>query len=105
MNRTVKLPDSQFIARTGDKIGAEEQEKGSKSGEGRLVASQEGKELIFCSLPTHSISSLVIAHLTLCSRHTEILAVPACIMIALISRALIMLLALPGMPSTPPFPC
>lgn len=41
----MKLLDSLFAARIGDKIGSEQQEKGSKSGERSLVTSREGKEL------------------------------------------------------------
>lgn len=46
-DRTMKLPDRLFAARMGDKIESEEKEKVSKSGERSLVASREGKELIF----------------------------------------------------------
>ena len=41
----MKVPESLFAARIGDKIGSDKQEKGSKGRERSLVASRKGKEL------------------------------------------------------------
>lgn len=44
---TVKLPAVHSKNRRHNKKGAKEQKGGSRSGEKRLVASKEGKELVF----------------------------------------------------------